>query len=154
MSTNGCEGPVLSTVTLTRATPLTFVVRGTPGPQGSKRHVGNGRLIESSRKVKPWREAVRAAATALIAPYGDDWQPLDVPLVARMVFALRRPQRPKASRPDRYPDLSKLVRSTEDALTGVLWTDDARVVEYDRLAKIYVPEGLDGPGALITVWEA
>ena len=39
-------------------------VRGVPAPQGSKRHIGNGILIENSKKVKPWRQDVRAAAIA------------------------------------------------------------------------------------------
>jgi hypothetical protein len=43
-----------------------ITVFGTPGPQGSKRLVGRdghgrGTLIESSNKVKPWRQAVHWA---------------------------------------------------------------------------------------------
>lgn len=41
-----------------------FFASGTPAPQGSKRHVGRGIMIESSRKVRPWRAAVVAAAVA------------------------------------------------------------------------------------------
>ena len=37
-------------------------VRGLPAPQGSKRHIGHGIMIENSKKVKPWRQDVRAAA--------------------------------------------------------------------------------------------
>ena len=37
-------------------------VRGVPAPQGSKRHIGHGIMIENSKKVKPWRQDVRAAA--------------------------------------------------------------------------------------------
>ena len=55
----------------------------------------------------------------------------------------------------RTPDLSKLARSTEDALTAAgIWTDDARVVEYGLLAKRYPNEGrgsLEAPGVLITI---
>ena len=43
---------------------ITFHVSGTPAPQGSKRHVGGGRMIESSKKVEPWREAVARVASA------------------------------------------------------------------------------------------
>ena len=35
---------------------------GDPAPQGSKSHVGNGVMIESSKRVKPWRRQVAAAA--------------------------------------------------------------------------------------------
>ena len=41
---------------------ITFEVYGQPAPQGSKRHVGGGRMIESSKAVAPWREAVKWAA--------------------------------------------------------------------------------------------
>lgn len=137
------------------ATPYdaVIVVSGRPAPQGSKRHVGKGVMVESSRHVKPWREDVRQAAL-LVADDG----PLDGPLAVRMVFTVAKPKSaPKTRRtwPASMPDLSKLVRSTEDALTSAgLWRDDARVVEYDRLAKVYPgedPEALDSPGVLIAV---
>lgn len=56
------------------------------------------------------------------------------------------------------PDLSKLCRATEDALTdaGVVWADDAQVVEYTRLAKVYAgqPGELAVPGAVIMIRQA
>lgn len=140
-------------------------VRGIPAPQGSKRHIGNGVMVESSKKVRPWRDAVRseAAAAATGAP------PLDAPLVVDMVFTTLRPKAHYRSgrnahllrdgapaRPMGAPDLSKLARSTEDALTDAgIWRDDSRVVEYGRLAKVYAGEdrdALDQPGAVIRVY--
>ena len=41
---------------------IEFFVEGIPASQGSKRHVGRGILIESSKRVKPWRSDVRIAA--------------------------------------------------------------------------------------------
>lgn len=133
---------------------IEVVVYGIAAPQGSKRHVGRGIMVESSKKVAPWRDDVRAAALTV-----HDGPPLDGPLAALMVFTLRKPASAPVRRrtwPDRYPDLSKLVRSTEDALTTAgLWADDARLVEYVRLAKVYPgedPDALDRPGAVIRVW--
>ncbi len=58
--------------------------------------------------------------------------------------------------PSVKPDLSKLIRSTEDALTDArIWTDDALVVEYRYAAKRYPNAGrdaLDAPGAVIRIW--
>lgn len=132
-----------------------LVVYGVPGPQGSKRHVGGGRMIESSKKVKPWREAVKYAALEA----KDGAGPLDGPIACSMVFTLAKPaSRPKGRRTwaTGKPDLSKLLRSTEDALTDAgLWKDDARVVEYLRAAKVFPgedPDALDTPGCVITVW--
>lgn len=145
---------------------LTITVYGLPAPQGSKRHIGNGVMIESSKKVKPWRQDVKYAALDAI---GDTWAILDGPLAASMVFTFARGKghyrtgrnahllRDTApARPAVYPDLSKIVRSTEDALTDLVWKDDARVVEYVRLAKVYAgsqdPDALDAPGAVIRIW--
>jgi Holliday junction resolvase RusA-like endonuclease len=144
-------------------------VFGTPGPQGSKTHLGRGRMVESSKKVKPWRQDVKQAALAVTGQAGG-WRPLDGPLAVSMVFSLTRPAGHRGTgrnagslrasapaRPTTYPDLSKLARSTEDALTGVVWADDARVVEYVRLGKWYagtpgVPDMLGAPGCVIRVW--
>jgi Holliday junction resolvase RusA-like endonuclease len=139
---------------------------GTPAPQGSKRHVGRGVMIESSKKVKPWREAVKQAASDLIAVAGETGRltagfPLDGPLVVTICFTLARPKSaPKSrTRPDRMPDLSKLIRSTEDALTDAgVWADDARVVGV-AARKVYPfpgsgdPDALSVPGAVIRIWE-
>ncbi|MCY0957661.1 RusA family crossover junction endodeoxyribonuclease [Streptomyces sp. H27-H5] len=150
---------------------LVFAVRGLPGPQGSKRHVGNGRMIESSKKVKPWRaDVVAAAVEAREAVAG--FIKLDGPLRVDMVFCLDRPKghmgtgrnaglvRPSAPlRPHVKPDLSKLVRATEDALTTAgVYGDDALIVDFGRVGKWYtsdhgrVPDVLDSPGCLIRLW--
>lgn len=140
--------------------PFTYriVVYGSPAPQGSKKFVGmaggHGVMVESSKKVKPWREDVKAAA--LLVRNGRP--PLDAPLRVRMVFTVPKPaSAPKTRRtwPMRKPDVSKLVRSTEDALTDAgIWVDDARVVEYGRVAKAYAgedTEALEACGAVIEI---
>ena len=138
---------------------ITIKVYGIPAPQGSKRYVGRsksgrGILVESSKKVAPWRLAVKAAALAVM----QDSDPLDGPLIAAMVFTMPKPKSAPKRRqiaPDRMPDLSKLIRCTEDALTDAgVWVDDARVVEYERQAKTYPREDRDAlhiPGAVIRV---
>jgi len=134
---------------------IEFVVLGTPAPQGSKRAVGRSKagktlMIESSKKVPVWREAVKWAAYN--ARKGA--APIDCAVIVRMVFTMRCPKRHERY-PMRTPDLSKLSRCTEDAITDAgLWTDDARVVEYERLAKVYPgtdPEALDVPGVRVQI---
>jgi Holliday junction resolvase RusA-like endonuclease len=132
---------------------LDIVVHGTPAPQGSKRHVGGGRMIESSKAVKPWREAVKWAALDVLMP---DAEPLAGPLAVSIWFALTKPaSAPKTRRiwPAKRPDLDKLVRSTFDALgeAGV-WGDDAQVVSVIA-SKAYAGDGgaLNVPGARIAV---
>ena len=142
---------------------IRIVVRGTPAPQGSKSfkgmtNAGRAILTESSRKVKPWRQDVKAAAEAWRDLAGV--APIDGPIVVRMTFTLPKPKSaPKTRRtyPMRTPDLSKLARSTEDALTDAgIWTDDARVIGYSKLWKTYPGEdvdALDSPGAVIEILE-
>jgi Holliday junction resolvase RusA-like endonuclease len=138
----------------THAATLVITVYGAPAPQGSKRHVGQGVMIESSKFVKPWRQDVVAAARAVVGSAA----PLDGPLSVRMVFTLPKPaSAPKRRRlwPNRKPDVSKLARSTEDALvTAGAIADDARIVEYTRLAKVFPNEdadALEAPGVRIEV---
>lgn len=142
---------------------IRLTVRGTPAPQGSKSFKGMSKagraiLTESSKKVRPWRQDVKAAAEALRERTGA--APIDGPVVVSMVFTLQKPaSAPKRRRtyPMRTPDLSKLARSTEDALTDAgIWADDARVIEYSRLAKVYPgedPHALDTPGVVIEIME-
>lgn len=136
-------------------TTLEIVVHGIPAPQGSKRHVGGGRMIESSKAVGPWREAVRAETQRQ-----HDGDPLDGPLRVSMVFALPRPRghygaagrlRPSAPAwPAVKPDVDKLVRSTLDGLVaGGAIADDARVVALN-VAKAYSGAGVT-PGVVIRV---
>jgi Holliday junction resolvase RusA-like endonuclease len=129
---------------------MTITVYGTPAPQGSKRHVGKGIMVESSEKVKPWREAVKYAAIGNMEPF------IGAVRVS-IVFTIQKPKSaPKKWRtyPDRKPDIDKLVRSTFDALTDVgVFEDDARVVELTA-SKVFPGEGeraLTVPGAVITV---
>lgn len=129
---------------------LALTVYGLPAPQGSKTHVGHGILVESSKKCKPWREAVHwAAVESKVRVTG--------PVKVIMIFTVPKPRSASKRRrtwPDRRPDLDKLQRSTLDALVsaGVI-EDDARVVAI-RAAKVFPNECLDAldvPGARIRV---
>lgn len=145
---------------------LFLVVYGIPAPQGSKRHVGNGVLVESSAKVKPWRALVTAAASEARVARG--WHPDRLePLTLDVVFTLARPashyrtgrnahllRDTAPEHPATRPDMDKLLRSTLDALTDAgCMAEDSRVVRIVA-AKAY-PGGhldaLDKPGAVITV---
>lgn len=155
---------------------IVITVHGTPAPQGSKRAFagkdGKVHVIESSHdRVKSWRQAVLEeaieACSYLAAPTTDgglNRGPLDGPLAVEMTFYLRRPKghygsgknatvlKPSAPRrPARMPDLSKLIRSTEDALSDAgLWADDALVVDITA-AKHW--DDARPPGAHITIRE-
>jgi hypothetical protein len=68
-----------------------------------------------------------------------------------MTFVLARPRTVRRPYPSVTPDLSKLVRAVEDALTDAgVWRDDALVVRYHELEKRYAAVG-EGPGVLISI---
>lgn len=121
-------------------TRVSFRVHGTPKPQGSKRHVGNGVMIESAGEaLRSWREDVKQAALRERAALDSS---LDGPLVMSVFFRLARPSShyrtgrnahmlrdASPSYPHRRPDLDKLLRSTLDAISSAaLWHDDCCVV--------------------------
>lgn len=133
---------------------LRFRVNAVPAPQGSKKHVGRGRLIEVSKKVGPWRDAVKAAAKAQMT--AESSQTIGEAVEVTIIFYLVRPKAHftsrgvlKPSAPTyviNRPDIDKLVRSTLDALTDAgVFTDDSRVVRLSA-TKLY-----GAPGAEVTV---
>lgn len=108
---------------------LSFWVAGRAAPQGSKKHVGRGRLVEVSKYLKPWRAAVVKAA---LKAQGPDWVTLDGPLLLIIEFAIQRPDsHPKTIRtyPTSAPDLDKLIRGVGDAMSqSKTIKDDSRIV--------------------------
>lgn len=145
---------------------IQFRVVGTPRPGGSKKGffnkaLGRVMIIDDCKGNKVWRQDVVAAALP-VKPSAL----LDGCLMLDVTFYLQRPQghygtgknagqmRESAPPfPKTKPDLTKLVRSTEDALTGILWVDDARIT-HQIPRKLYCEPG-QPPGAEISVsvWE-
>jgi len=144
---------------------ITFLVKGmAPAPQGSKRHLGRGVMIESCANVKPWRAMVAHAAIAARVPL------FRGPVRMSAVFLFQRPaghyRKDGSLKPTNpalvsatgkeapmfhcvKPDGSKLQRSTEDALSNLAYEDDARIVggSFDKRWCV----GDERPGALITL---
>lgn len=127
-----------------------FTVIGLPAPQGSKRaitHRSTGRavVIESSKRVKPWRDDVARAAEAAMngAALITGAVRLDVTFLFLRPRSHFRTNGELSARAPQFksgvPDLSKLVRSTEDALTARVWADDAQVIDC-RSRKLYAQQ--------------
>lgn len=119
--------------------PISFEVEGIPAPQGSKTAIqqgGRARVIEGSSRTgraahRAWRQAVHDAAADIA---GDS--PIDEPVSVTVTFRFPMPQSRSAvvrrtgwAWRTAKPDLSKIMRSTEDSLvTAGLLRDDARIV--------------------------
>lgn len=131
---------------------VTLTVLGLPQPKGSTkafRAWRSSRLVVTSDnpKVKGWQLAITAAA---VQSRGRS-RAFDGPVSVTCTFALPRP----TSYPKRVvdhvtkPDVDKLARAVLDGLTGVLFADDAAVVELFA-TKGYAVAGVS-PGVVITV---
>lgn len=122
---------------------LSFWVPGLPRTAGSKRavHVGGRTILtHDNPQTKPWMAMVAEAARE-----ASDGPLLDGHIEFVMLFSIVRPQGQYGKRgllksakrfPPSKPDVTKLVRAAEDALTKVLWTDDSRVA-LQRNGKLY-----------------
>lgn len=136
---------------------LTVWVPGVPVTQGSKRHVGGGRMIETSTGLHAWRDTVAWHARA--AHHGP---PLPGPVAVDLGFWLLRPAShtrangtltPTApTHPIHKQDLDKLTRACLDALTTAgIWIDDGQVVDLTA-HKLYARDARTGVD--ITIREA
>jgi crossover junction endodeoxyribonuclease RusA len=125
-------------------------VAGIPAPQGSKRHVGGGRMVEASRAVGPWREAVRAETQRAKA----HWPVACVlPVTVEITFRLPRPKSAPSyvTLPAKRPDLDKLCRAVLDGLVaGGAIADDGLVVTIHAMKQFATPD--KPPGCVIYIW--
>lgn len=129
---------------------------GVPAPKGSARAIKVGRgdksravLVASGSDAnkaaqKSWSNAVGWSARAawrgepLIGPVG---------VALRFVF-VRPPSAPRKQwAPEVKPDFDKITRCTVDALTGIVFVDDAQIVDA-VVSKRYG----DQPGCTVEVW--
>ena len=137
-----------------------FFVPGIPQPGGSKRgfihrHTGRVVVVEDAKRNKDWRTSVMQVAGEMLAGHGQ----LTGPVRLDVTFIMPRPKGHfgrgrkagvlKATAPTYHtvkPDRTKLLRSTEDALTqcGMCWRDDTQIVT-GQVTKIYGEQ----PGAVI-----
>lgn len=122
-------------------TTLVAYIKGRAYPQGSKRHVGGGRMIEQAgSNLKTYRQHVATVARL------KHRTPIDGPVHVGVTFEFARPKshylrgelRDGVSvyaYPAKRGDVDKLLRSTLDALTGVWFHDDAQVVHVSGIVR-------------------
>ena len=130
-------------------TYVRFTVYGNAAPAGSKtsgaRADGSRFVRDSSKRARPWKENVAQRAGEAMGTRAM----LTGPLTFGVTFTVARPLShygkrgllPSAPRyPAKRPDITKLLRAVEDALTGVVWRDDAQVVEQTAVKVFGEPE--------------
>lgn len=120
---------------------LHFTVYGQAEPAGSKRAVTwrarDGRsgtnVVDANPKAAGWKKQVAQEAGKLM----QGKELMEGPLAVTFEFFIPRPKGHYGKRgllpsapayPTTRPDVGKLSRGTCDALTGVVWRDDAQLV--------------------------
>lgn len=148
-------------------TEIRFFVPGCPAPGGSKTgfaikkggaYTGRVAIIDAGgQRTKEWRQAVSAAAMEAMRLAGV--VPLTGAIEVELIFQMQRPKSHyrssgialRSSAPSCHitrPDCLKLARSTEDAMTGKCYADDAQIVR-EVIEKAFS----DTPGCWITIRE-
>jgi Holliday junction resolvase RusA-like endonuclease len=135
-------------------TGLRFSVPGKPQPQGSKRLGRHGAryviLDANDAALRPWRGALTGFALAARGTTAT----LTGPVALTVTFTLPRPKSLPRSRtlPAVRPDLSKLLRAVEDALTdAAVYRDDAQICRLTVDKQYAGAAGRDAPGVEIEV---
>lgn len=138
---------------------VAFRVPGSAAPQGSKTRLAHGGSVESSKRVKPWRQEVSSRAEDAMAG-----RPLIAgPVVLQALFVFKRGTSHWNSkgtlnatgRRSPYPysrgDLDKLIRAIGDALTDTVLVDDKLIVDITGTKKRWTATPLEGAQTLIRV---
>src|SRR5215471_20514238 len=121
---------------------ISFFVPGIPAPGGSKRGIYNAKLgrtlifENNPEKNRNWRASVALVASREMALMREGVL-FSGPVEMHVHFEIPRPKshfdskgRLKKSAPFwciKKPDSLKLRRSTEDAMTGIVWHDDSQI---------------------------
>lgn len=141
---------------------LQLFIPGEPIAQPRQRHriVGKGReayvqsYVPTTHPVQGWKAAIIASVKQM--PHG--YHVKDEPVGLEILFQFERPESHRKKRgglakgAPRFktskPDLDNLEKAVKDALTGVLWHDDAQVT-YVWKRKVWVTSGA---GLLVSVF--
>lgn len=135
------------------ADSISFTVLNRPEPQGStKAFVLPGKdggkpraiLTSDNAKMKPYRQQLGWAANDARekAGYLGLFAEHHVAVELEMKFFFARPPSIKKSRIHLVvkPDLDKICRSSIDAMTGILFADDAQVIKMTASKEYGIPE--------------
>lgn len=145
------------------ALTLSFFVPGLPRTKGSAKAFivqGKARITNDNTKAKPWQHAIAWEAQCRRGGKTST-PPTTGPVELFLRYFLPRPKshfkkdgtvRSAApSRPTTKPDVDKMERIVLDALTGIVYLDDAQVVAVHH-SKHYAGE-IHGVGIAIEVTE-
>jgi hypothetical protein len=140
---------------------LVFTIHGKAEAAGSKRAFvrgGRAQVVDANPRAKGWKSLVQDAALAAVERWADQHDGLcppppffgDAALILDAIEYRPRPKGHYTSRgdlsadgrrkpwPTSAPDRGKVLRGLEDGLAGVLYRDDAQIVD-GRVSKRWGP---------------
>ena len=119
-------------------------------PQGSKKHVGRGIMVETCKRLKSWRKEVSLRAKLIVDEI------IEEPVEVEVVFWFKRPLKhylPNGMVRQSAPvyitnknkgDLDKHCRALLDSLTKSAFADDSQVVSLYAVKKYCETESQTG----------
>jgi len=146
--------------------PINFFVIGKAEPAGSKKAVSiPGRsftqVVDANKNAGKWKKTVKGVAEYEMKK--EEHRIIQAPCAVRMKFTMRRPQGHwtlsgeltaegrRNMLPGKKPDALKLARGVEDAMAGVVYIDDALIVD-EYLHKRYQDTPTEVCGVEVWVW--
>lgn len=115
-----------------------------PGKGGAK---PRAILTSNNPKMKPYRQELTHSAMAeirergMVSPLAGKHVPVE--LILDFYFAKPESCPKKRTRIVVKPDMDKVIRATADALTGILYADDAQIVELSARKHYGTPERVE-----------
>ena len=119
-------------------------------PQGSKKHVGRGIMVETCKRLKSWRKEVSLMAKLIVNEI------IEEPVEVEVVFWFKRPLKhylPNGMVRQSAPvyitnknkgDIDKHCRALLDSLTKSAFADDSQVVSLHAVKKYCETESQTG----------
>lgn len=124
---------------------IAFTVYGTPVPQGSLKAFtpkgwNRSILTSDNKKLKPWRQEVAGQALHAVESAGESITRDPIGISVRFYFARPTSTSKKVLHKTTKPDIDKLLRGILDALTGIVFADDAQAVSESCVKLFGTPE--------------
>jgi Holliday junction resolvase RusA-like endonuclease len=129
-----------------------------PVAQGRPRFARVGKFVKAydPKESVNWKAMVNAEAQRQVRESGFEMFPIGAALVASFMFVFPRPASVSVKKRPNHtvkPDLDNLIKGVKDALRGVVYHDDAQIVEYGGVTgKQYATDG-NRPFVAIRIWE-
>ncbi len=89
--------------------------------------------VYDPKKSKDFKKALQVLIEDLDYPS----DPIDEPLILSCRIFIKRPKSVKRLVPEVKPDLSNYIKGIEDAMNGIVYTDDSKIIGYEDCYKLY-----------------